>query len=60
MVYQRSCREETILVIINPAGKPAFVPDTAGEIMTTVGGNAVLEKGGVSVDGGTAVYVKLA
>lgn len=60
MVYQRSCREETILVIINPAGKPAFVPDTAGEILTTVGGNAVLEKGGVSVDGGTAVYVKLA
>lgn len=60
LVYQRSCEEETILVIINPAGKPAFVPDTAGGILTTVGGNAVFEKDGISVDGGTAVYVKLA
>ena len=57
LVYERSCAEEKILVIINPADRKAVVPNATGRILYTVGGNASVTENGVAVDGGTAAFV---
>lgn len=60
LVYRRDCAEQSILVIINPADRPALVPDGNGTILYTVGGKAEAKDGGIAVNGATAVYVELA
>ena len=59
LVYERTCDEEKILVIIHPADRKEVIPDVKGEILYTVGGNAAVTEDGLAVDGGTAVFVKL-
>ena len=59
LVYERTCDEEKILVIIHPVDHKVVVPDVKGEILYTVGGTASMTEDGLAVDGGTAVFVKL-
>ena len=59
LIYERTCDEEKLLVIIHPADRNVVVPDVKGEILYTVGGNASVTGDGIAVDGGTAVFLAL-
>lgn len=59
LVYERKNEDERILVIINPAEKPAVVPTDSDKILHCVGGTATIKSQKAYVDGGTAVFIKL-
>ncbi len=59
LVYKRSCDEQEIMVIINPADAPCSVDCNGKEIIYSVGAEAVLGGGKVNINGAGAVFVLL-
>lgn len=57
LVYRRSCDRQSIIAVINPADRPAFVK-CGGKLVYSVGGSACAENGGFTVDGCTAVFIE--
>ena len=61
LVYERSCEEEKILVVINPSATACDVQADVPveDVIYTVGGKASVSGSTVHVDGATAAFVKV-
>lgn len=57
LVYKRSCKNQTITVILNPAAAACTVENISGTILHTVGSNADLRDNTCHVDGISAVFI---
>ncbi|MGN0174231.1 MAG: glycosylase, partial [Acutalibacteraceae bacterium] len=58
LVYKRSCKEQTITVIINVNDEKATVENINGKVIYTVGGDAKVENGKCEVKPCSAVFVE--
>lgn len=58
LVYKRSCKSQSIAVIINPSAQSAIVPGISGRVIYAVGG-ASAEGGAVTVQGCSAAFIEL-
>lgn len=61
LAYIRSCGEEKILVVINPAGREASFDCkyTPGEVLYSLGGELSCKEGKITVPGGSAFFVRI-
>jgi len=59
LVYKRSCDEQTVVVVINPADKPCEIACDGKEIIYNVGNEAALNGGKVTINGAGAVFILL-
>ncbi len=59
LVFKRSCDEQKIMVVINPADKSCEVDCTGSKIIHSVGVKAVLDNGKITINGAGAVFVLL-
>ncbi len=57
LVYKRSCDEQEIMVVINPADKPCDVSCGGREIIYSVGEKSALNEGKVTINGAGAVFI---
>lgn len=56
MVYKRICEEQTITVIINPSQTKADI-EISGDILYSIGENAIIENGKCKINGACAVFI---
>lgn len=59
LVYKRSCEEQEIMVVINPADKPCEIVCGGREIIYSVGAKAALDSGKITINGAGAAFVLL-
>lgn len=59
LVYKRSCDEQQILVVINPANKPCEVCCDGKEIIYSAGADAALDSKKITINGAGAAFILL-
>ncbi len=59
LVYKRSCDEQEILVVINPANKPCEVCCDGKEIIHSAGADAALDSKKITINGAGAAFILL-
>lgn len=59
LVYKRSCDEQEILVVINPANKPCEVCCDGKEIIYSAGADAALDSKKITINGAGAAFILL-
>ncbi len=57
LVYVRSCDEQKIMVVINPADKPCGFDSAGREILYSVGAEADLNNGKITIGGAGAAFI---
>ena len=59
LIFKRTCGEQAVMVVINPADNPCEAECNGKSIIQSVGKNAVLANGKLKIDGAGAVFVQL-
>ena len=59
LVYKRTCDKQEVMVVINPADKPCEVECSGKSIIHSVGADAMLDLGKITIKGAGAAFILL-